>query len=205
MIRRPPRSTLFPYTTLFRSQGFYLFPVLARILSFSGTDSDSTIFRYSFGQFFGTRRDSTFSRYSPGFYHFPVLTLILPFFGTRSDSFSVLARILPFPGTDPDSAIFRYWFGQFFDNRTDSSLSRYSPGFYHFLVLTLILHFSVLVRTVFRYAQGFYLFPVLARILSFSGTDPYSAIFRYSFGQSFGTRTDSTFPGTLPDSIIFRY
>src|SRR2546422_4951558 len=24
MIRRPPRSTLFPYTTLFRSTGFYL-------------------------------------------------------------------------------------------------------------------------------------------------------------------------------------
>jgi len=23
MIRRPPRSTLFPYTTLFRSEGFF--------------------------------------------------------------------------------------------------------------------------------------------------------------------------------------
>src|SRR5256885_3818224 len=30
MIRRPPRSTLFPYTTLFRSQG-YLQPILALI------------------------------------------------------------------------------------------------------------------------------------------------------------------------------
>src|SRR3712207_9331030 len=27
MIRRPPRSTLFPYTTLFRSLGFLLFPI----------------------------------------------------------------------------------------------------------------------------------------------------------------------------------
>src|SRR2546429_1454674 len=27
MIRRPPRSTLFPYTTLFRSQGFFDIPV----------------------------------------------------------------------------------------------------------------------------------------------------------------------------------
>src|SRR5438477_9428145 len=26
MIRRPPRSTLFPYTTLFRSDGFWKFP-----------------------------------------------------------------------------------------------------------------------------------------------------------------------------------
>src|SRR3712207_7908944 len=28
MIRRPPRSTLFPYTTLFRSSGFVLFVIL---------------------------------------------------------------------------------------------------------------------------------------------------------------------------------
>src|SRR2546429_4000138 len=28
MIRRPPRSTLFPYTTLFRSQGQHLVPVV---------------------------------------------------------------------------------------------------------------------------------------------------------------------------------
>ena len=93
--------------TVFRySHGFYLFPVLARILPFSGTDTDSTIFRYSSGQFFGTRKDSTFSRYSSGFYRFQVLTLILPFFGTRWDSFSVLARILAFSGPDTDSTIF---------------------------------------------------------------------------------------------------
>ena len=84
-----------------------LFPGLARILSFSGTDPDSTIFQYSSGQCFGNRTDSTFSRYLPEFYHFSVLTMILPFFGTRSDSFSVIAPILPFPGTRPDSIIFR--------------------------------------------------------------------------------------------------
>src|SRR2546428_6809405 len=33
MIRRPPRSTLFPYTTLFRSDLFHFFLVFAIILS----------------------------------------------------------------------------------------------------------------------------------------------------------------------------
>ena len=112
------------------------FLVLARILAFSGPDTDSTIFRYSWGQFFGARMDSTFSRYWPGFYRFQVLTLILPFFGTRRHIFSVLARILPFPvlgqilpfsGPDTDSTIFRYSSGQFFGARTDSAFSRYSP------------------------------------------------------------------------------
>src|SRR5258708_24519135 len=32
MIRRPPRSTLFPYTTLFRSLGVFLFSVRAAII-----------------------------------------------------------------------------------------------------------------------------------------------------------------------------
>src|SRR5262245_62650626 len=36
MIRRPPRSTLFPYTTLFRSKVCALFPVLARRLDQRG-------------------------------------------------------------------------------------------------------------------------------------------------------------------------
>ena len=85
-----------------------LIPVLARILPFSGTDPNSAIFRYSFGQCFCTRMDSTFSRHSPRFYHFPVLTLILPFFGTRSDSYSILARILLYPGTRSNPSIFRY-------------------------------------------------------------------------------------------------
>ena len=104
-------GTVFQY-----SHGFYVFPVLARIQPFSGNDTDSTIFRYSWGQFFGTRTDlpfpgtrtdSTFSQYSSGFYRFQLLTLILPFFGTRRHSFSVLARILPFPGTLPDFTFFR--------------------------------------------------------------------------------------------------
>src|SRR3712207_7624304 len=31
MIRRPPRSTLFPYTTLFRSLGSWSTPIIARV------------------------------------------------------------------------------------------------------------------------------------------------------------------------------
>ena len=90
------------------SHGFYLFPVLARIILFSDPDTDSTIFGFSSGQFFGTRPNSTFSWYSPGFYRVQVLTLIPPFFGTRRHSFSVLARILCVPGTLPDSTGFRF-------------------------------------------------------------------------------------------------
>src|SRR2546430_11051024 len=36
MIRRPPRSTLFPYTTLFRSRGDGLFQPLMRLLQALG-------------------------------------------------------------------------------------------------------------------------------------------------------------------------
>src|SRR5467141_4754830 len=32
MIRRPPRSTLFPYTTLFRSEAFYRLQLVPRML-----------------------------------------------------------------------------------------------------------------------------------------------------------------------------
>ena len=39
MIRRPPRSTLFPYTTLFRSQGFGLF-YEGRLICFYDYESD---------------------------------------------------------------------------------------------------------------------------------------------------------------------
>src|SRR3712207_8099927 len=40
MIRRPPRSTLFPYTTLFRSQFVYVGdPVRDRILVYQTSDS----------------------------------------------------------------------------------------------------------------------------------------------------------------------
>ena len=103
--------------TVFRySHGFYLFPVLARILPFFGTHTDSTLFQYVPGQCFITRTDSTFSGYSLRIYYFSVLIVILPIFGAQRDCFSILARILPFPGTRPE--------------------------FYHFSVLTLIRPFS---------------------------------------------------------------
>ena len=157
------------------------------------------------GQFFDTRTDSTFSRYSPGFYYFSVLTLFRPFFCNRRDSFSIVAQILPLLLTHPDLP--------FFGTHTDSTFSRYSHGFYYFSVLTLIRPFfcnrqdnfsiftrilrflgtlpdstifryshlfdpsPVLVRTIFRYSHGFYLFPVLARILSHFGTHIDSTIF----------------------------
>ena len=77
-------------------------------------------------QFFDTRRDSSFPRYSHGFDHFSVLTLIGHFSGTHPNSFSILARILLLPGTRPDSTIFRY-------------AHRFDP-------------FRVLAGTVFRYS-----------------------------------------------------
>ena len=159
--------------------GFYLFPVLAQILPLSGTDTDSTIFRYSSGQLFRTRTESTIFRYSPGFYHFQVLTLILPFVGTRRYSFLVLARIPHFPSTRSDSTIFRDW-----------------HRFYHI---------SGLVGTVFRYWHGFYLFPIHARSLPFSGTDTDSTIFRYSWDSFSVLARILPFPGTRPDSTFFRY
>ena len=165
---------------LFRSHGFYLFPVLARILPFFGTHTDSTLFGYSPGQFFDTRTDSIFSRYSPGFYHFSVHTQIRHFSVNRGDSFSILVPILAFPDTRPDCTIFRYshrfdlfrysW-GQLLVTRTDSTFSRYSPGFNHFPVLTLILPFFETLPDSFL---------VLALILPFPGTRPDSTIFRYS-------------------------
>ena len=124
-------GTVFGY-----SDGFYLFPVHARILSFFGTPNDSTLFRYLWEQFFDTRTDSTFSRYMPRFYHFSVLPLIRPFSGIRGGSFWLLARIRSLPGSRPDSTISRY------SHRFD--------------------HFPVLVGTVFGYSHGFYLFPVHA-------------------------------------------
>ena len=96
---------------------------------------------------------------------------------------------------------------QFFDTRKDSTFSRYSPGFYYFSVHTLIRPFLVIAGIIFRYSHRFYLFPVLARILPFFGTHTNSTLFRYSLGQIFDTRTDSTFFGylTRPDSSFFRY
>ena len=126
------------------SHGFYLFPILSRILPFFGTHTDYTLFRYSTGHFFDSCTNSTFSPYSPGFYHFSGLTLIQPFFCTRRVSFSITARILPFLGTRPDSTIFQ--FSHSFDP------------------------FPVLARTVFPYSDGFYLLRVLAQSLLFFGT-----------------------------------
>src|ERR1051325_11885010 len=46
MIRRPPRSTLFPYTTLFRSQlqisSVYTFPLCFRFVSFVDRSEEHT-------------------------------------------------------------------------------------------------------------------------------------------------------------------
>src|SRR3712207_8264020 len=40
MIRRPPRSTLFPYTTLFRSRSCFVLPITASILVLTGCTGD---------------------------------------------------------------------------------------------------------------------------------------------------------------------
>src|SRR3712207_9105172 len=50
MIRRPPRSTLFPYTTLFRSNG----PKLAEIGEGSTISADSTTASVELDQLFNT-------------------------------------------------------------------------------------------------------------------------------------------------------
>ena len=141
--------------------------------------SSDLIFPYWSGQFFGTRTDSTFCRYSPGLNNFLVLTLILQFFRTGPDSFSALARIPPFANT-----------------RLDSTMFRYSHSF---------CHFSVLVWTVFRYSHGIHRFRVLDRIQQFFGTHTDSTIFPYWSGQFFGTRTTPPFAYTGPDSTIFRH
>ena len=130
----------------------------------------------------------TVLRYSHGFHLLPVL-----------------ARIQQCSGTHTDSTIFPYWSGQFFGTRTDCTFCRYLPGFSNVPMLTLILTFSVLVRTVLRYSQGFHLLPVLARIQQCSSTHTDSTIF--------STHPDSfkvlarilPFAGTCPDSTFFRY
>ena len=151
--RYSPRFYHFRY-----SHRFYHFPILVW-----------TVFLYSHGFYL--------SQYLPGFYHFPVLTQILPFSDTPLDSFFVLARILPFPGTPlilpfssihTDSTFFRKSSREFFNSGTESTIPRYSSGFYHFPVLTLILPFSV-TRTDS--------FSIVAQILPFPGTCPDSTNF----------------------------
>ena len=143
------------------------------------------VIRYSPRKFFDTRTDSTFSRYSPGFYLFSVSTQIRPFCDSRRESFSILARILRFPGTRPDSTnfryshrfdhfpelvgnIFRYSPRKVFDTRKDSTVSRYSPGFYQFSALTQMRPFFGTRRECFS---------VLAKILPFRGSRPDSTNF----------------------------
>ena len=130
---------------LFRSHGFYFFLVLTPILPFFGTHIDWTLFRYSPEQFFDTRR---------GIFLFPVLARIRPFFGTHTDW-----------------TLFRYSPELFFDSRRDSTFTRYSHGFDHFSVLTLIGDFSGTHPNHFS---------ILARILLFLGTHSDSSIFWYS-------------------------
>src|SRR3712207_9383685 len=53
MIRRPPRSTLFPYTTLFRSIA-YLIPLLVLMLNIVGVVKASQLAKYRTLVIFGT-------------------------------------------------------------------------------------------------------------------------------------------------------
>ena len=140
--------------------------------------------------------------------------MIRPFSGTRGDNIWLPARILPFPGTRPDSIIFRY------SLRFDpfpvlvGTTFGYSHGFHLFPVQARILSFfgtpidSTLFRyswgqllvtrtdpTFSRYSTGFFHFSVLPQIRPF---------YWYSSGKFFDTRMDSTFPGTRPDSTVFR-
>ena len=161
-----------------------MFWILARILLFLGTHSDSAIFRFSHWLDLFPELTRTIFRYSQGFHFFFVLTRILPFLGSHIDwtlfpnspeqffdthpnSFSILPRILLFLGTHPGSDIFRYshWLDPF----------------------------PVLTRTVSRYSHGFYFFFVLTRILPFLGTHIDWTLFQNSPEQFFDTGTDSTF------------
>ena len=85
--------------------------------------------------------------------------------------FMVLTWILPFLGTHIDWTLSLYSPEQFFDTRRGSSFSRYSHGFEHFSVLTLIAHFSGSHPNSSS---------ILARILLFPGIHPDSSIFRNS-------------------------
>src|SRR2546430_11182442 len=60
MIRRPPRSTLFPYTTLFRSVGLGLICAYGLIVLYSASgQSIATIVRTALRLLLGTDRKST--------------------------------------------------------------------------------------------------------------------------------------------------
>ena len=135
------------------------FSVLARNLSFPGTRPYNTIFRYShrfyhfrysFGQFFGTRTESFYLGNSPGFHHF-----------RYSHGFYH----------------FRYSYGEFFGSRMESFFSGNSPGCYYFSIFARILPFSVLIWTVFQYSHGIFFFREHAHIIQFFDTRIDSTIF----------------------------
>ena len=128
-----------------------------------------------------------------------------PIWFPATNLFLVPARILPFFGTHTDQTLFLYSPGQFFDTRSDSIFSGYSPRFHYFSILTLIRPFS---------GTSPHSFSILGQILPFSGARPDSTIFRYSLIRPlFGARRDSFsilaqirhFLGTRPDSTIFQY
>ena len=96
----------------------------------------------------------TVFRYSHRFYFFLVLPWILPFFGAHIDW-----------------TLFWYSSEQFFDTRTDSTFSLYSPGFFHFSVHSLIGPFSSTHPNSFS---------IRARILPFPGARTDSTNFRYA-------------------------
>src|SRR5258708_30061304 len=66
MIRRPPRSTLFPYTTLFRSYRFAIALILARPLQFADVIVDYAVgicfAHFRADQTFGNRNGNARSR-----------------------------------------------------------------------------------------------------------------------------------------------
>ena len=152
------------------------FSILARIQLFPGIHPDSAIFWYSHWLDPFPVLTRTGFGYWHGFYFFLVLTRILPFFCTRIDW-----------------TLFRYSPEQFFDNRRDSSFSRYSHGFESFSVLTLIAHFSGSHPNSSSILARIYFFLVLTQILPFFGTHIDWTLFRYSPEQFFDTRRDFCF------------
>src|SRR2546422_9657519 len=74
MIRRPPRSTLFPYTTLFRSRWFRPFPTDRLVAALSRAQALGVIDRdYSFGS--PLDRESTRLNSSHGYISYAVFCL----------------------------------------------------------------------------------------------------------------------------------
>ena len=102
----------------------------------------------------------------------PTIFNVSRFFAFETHQISFL---FPFLLVTMRWTLFWYSSWKFFGNRTDSTVSPYSPGFYHFSVLTLIVPSS---------DTRPYSFSVLARILPFPGTRSDSTIFRYLLGST---------------------